>query len=152
MSRNPSAALVIDANIVLSAVLGRATRQHLAEVAHQRSLLISAETRLEVATVLAKLNVDADRLLLAGNLLSALDGPDFLWTDDALSTPSAALRDAVASRDASARDAHVLAVAWLFDADIWSHDRDFAGTGWPSWSTGNLVAALRDDSNATPDR
>jgi hypothetical protein len=31
---------------------------------------------------------------------------------------------------------------WLAEADIWSHDRDFAGTGWPSWSTANLRAAL----------
>lgn len=43
----------------------------------------------------------------------------------------------------SVRDAHILALAWTLDADIWSHDRDFAGTGWPSWSNGNLRASLR---------
>ena len=55
------------------------------------------------------------------------------------------LRNAVASRNASVSDAHVLALAWIADADIWSHDRDFAGTGWRSWSSANLLAALATD-------
>ena len=44
----------------------------------------------------------------------------------------------------STADAHVPSLAWTLDADIWSHDRDFAGTGWPSWSSANLRAALAD--------
>jgi predicted nucleic acid-binding protein len=52
------------------------------------------------------------------------------------------LRNAAASKNGSTNDAHVLALAWTVDADLWSHDRDFAGTGWPSWSTANLMAAL----------
>lgn len=55
---------------------------------------------------------------------------------------SVRLRHAVASRNGSVADAHLLALAWLPEADIWSHDRDFAGTGWPSWSSANLVPAL----------
>ena len=46
--------------------------------------------------------------------------------------------NAVASRNGSTADAHLLACAWAFDADLWSHDRDFAGTGWASWSNANL--------------
>jgi predicted nucleic acid-binding protein len=42
------------------------------------------------------------------------------------------------------RDAHVLALAWSAGADIWSADRDFAGTGVASWSTLNLVRALAE--------
>lgn len=49
------------------------------------------------------------------------------------------------SHPATARRATpVLACAWLLDADIWSHDRDFAGTGWPSWSNANLLRVLAD--------
>jgi hypothetical protein len=59
-----------------------------------------------------------------------------------LSAAEESLRDAVASRNGSVADAHVLACAWSFDADIWSHDRDFAGTGVASWSTINLMRAL----------
>jgi predicted nucleic acid-binding protein len=54
------------------------------------------------------------------------------------------LTEAVASRNGSTSDAYLLACAWLLDADIWSHDRDFAGTGWPSWSNANLLRALGD--------
>lgn len=54
----------------------------------------------------------------------------------------AALRDAVPSRNGSTRDAHILALAWIADADIWSADRDFAGAGAASWSTANLIRAL----------
>jgi predicted nucleic acid-binding protein len=53
-----------------------------------------------------------------------------------------ALRNAPASRNGSVTDAHLLALAWTLDADLWSHDRDFAGTGWPSWSTSNLLTAV----------
>ena len=53
-----------------------------------------------------------------------------------------ALRDAVASRNGSTRDAHVLALAWSADADIWTTDRDFAGTGVATWSTPNLMRSL----------
>ena len=52
------------------------------------------------------------------------------------------LAEAVASANGSPADAHVLALAWAADADIWSHDRDLGGTGWPSWSTRNLRRAL----------
>src|SRR5262249_8146643 len=50
-----------------------------------------------------------------------------------------ALREAVASRNGSIRDAHVLALAWSLDADIWTTDRDFAGPGVATWSTPNLM-------------
>lgn len=61
---------------------------------------------------------------------------------DVLEAAAHMLKNAVASRNGSPADAHLLAVAWTYDADIWSHDRDFAGTGWPSWSSANLLAAL----------
>jgi hypothetical protein len=52
------------------------------------------------------------------------------------------LRDSVPSRNGSTADAHILALVWAVDADVWSHDRDFAGTGVGSWSTLNLVRTI----------
>jgi hypothetical protein len=52
------------------------------------------------------------------------------------------LRDAVASRNGSTRDAHVLALAWSVEGDVWTADRDFAGTGVATWSTPNLLRGL----------
>jgi hypothetical protein len=40
-----------------------------------------------------------------------------------------ALRDAVARRNGSIKDAHVLALERSVEADVWATDRDFAGTG-----------------------
>jgi len=48
----------------------------------------------------------------------------------------------VASRNGAIDDAPVLALAWSLDADVWTTDRDFAGTGVASWSTPNLIRAL----------
>jgi hypothetical protein len=55
-----------------------------------------------------------------------------------------ALRDAVASRNGSIADVHVLALAWSIGADVWTTDRDFAGTGVVSWSTPNLIRGLAE--------
>ena len=63
-------------------------------------------------------------------------------TPSLAATAEAALRDAVASRNGATSDSHILALAWELGADIWSHDRDFAGTGVASWSTINLIRAL----------
>ncbi len=52
------------------------------------------------------------------------------------------LRDAVASRNGSIKDAHVLALAWSAEAEIWTTDRDFAGSGVATWSTPNLMRGL----------
>ncbi len=49
---------------------------------------------------------------------------------------------AVASNNGSSKDAHLVALAWSIDVDIWTTDRDFAGTGIASWSTPNLLRAL----------
>jgi predicted nucleic acid-binding protein len=54
------------------------------------------------------------------------------------------LRDAVASRNGSIRDTHILALAWSVQGDIWTTDRDFAGTGVATWSTPNLMRGLID--------
>ena len=61
-----------------------------------------------------------------------------------LARSEAVLRDAVPSRNGSIRDAHVLALAWSVDADVWTTDRDFAGTGVATWSTANLMRGLAD--------
>jgi predicted nucleic acid-binding protein len=61
---------------------------------------------------------------------------------DDIPRAEAALRDSVPSRNGSTSDAHILALAWAIDADVWTHDRDFAGTGVPTWPTVNLLRAL----------
>lgn len=96
----------------------------------------------------AALVVDASVLVAAvrgrssGALVDALTVVPVTDIEAMLEESAVALRDAVASRNGSTRDAHVLALAWNIDADIWTTDCDFAGTGVATWSTPNLMRGL----------
>jgi len=136
-----SAAIVVDANILISAVLGSATGNYLDRVAGERSLITSEAAMREASRVVGHIRpTDLPVLDALLDLLTIVPGEDVTGPD--LGTAERMLRNATASKNGSANDAHLLALAWTVDADLWSHDRDFAGTGWPSWSTANLMAAL----------
>lgn len=144
-ARPPSAALVVDSNILLGALRGRKTGRCIDRARQVRRLTTSAETRREVERVLARIDPEGTTTRAAAALFDAIE----IFPDDhyapAIAAAAARLTRAPASRNGSTRDAHILALAWALDADIWSHDRDYAGTGWPSWSSANLVAALAGD-------
>lgn len=143
--RSPSPRLVVDANIVLSALRGWKTLGYLRRISSRRDLCTTPEARAEVFRVLERIDPAPETRRSAERMFEKFPivGPD----DYAALMPAAASRlaRAPASANGSPRDAHILALAWTLDADIWSHDRDYAGTGWPSWSSANLVAALADD-------
>lgn len=80
----------------------------------------------------------------SNDLASALTIVPAAALEPLLASCEVALRDAVASRDGSTRDAHVLASAWSVDADVWTTDRDFAGTGVATWSTPSLMGRLAE--------
>ncbi|KPH80137.1 PIN domain-containing protein [Bosea vaviloviae] len=148
-SRAPSETLVVDANVVLSAVLGFRSRPLLELASSRRTLIISIEASSEVKHVLSRLAPDAPVLIeIADEILESIEVVEEDRYFDSLNSAEQNLRNAVASRNGSVSDAHILSLAWLYDADIWSHDRDFAGTGWPSWSNGNLAVALADEAPA----
>jgi len=137
----PSPAIVVDANILVSAVLGSATGSHLDRIASERSLITSEAAFDEASRVVGHIRPQDLPVLEA-----LLDLVTIVATDDVgpadLEEARTVLRNASASKNGSTDDAHILALAWTVDADLWSHDRDFAGTGWPSWSTANLMAAF----------
>jgi predicted nucleic acid-binding protein len=139
----PTNVVVVDTNILLSAVLGRRTRAAVAVVEAAREILVSHHSVVEALSVLSHLEAgrDASRNVLPG-VMSRMQVVKPEAYASLMSAAGETLRNAPASRNGSDRDAHVLALAWLCDADIWSHDRDYAGTGWPSWSSANLAAAL----------
>jgi predicted nucleic acid-binding protein len=142
--RTPTSLLVVDANIIVSVALGLRSRPVFEVAQSRRALLTSARAREEVLGTVADPRIGSPRAVeIAGNLLEIVAVVDAAFYADRLNQASEALRLAAASRNGSTKDAHILALAWTLDADIWSHDRDFAGTGWPSWSNANLVASLR---------
>jgi predicted nucleic acid-binding protein len=144
--RSPSAYIAVDANIILSAALGFGSRRYFPPVAEARILVTTASVREEVERVIMRIAPRAgDRLRDAAALFGLIAVEPVPVTTELMVHAAASLRNAVASRNGSEADAHLLALAWLLDADIWSHDRDFAGTGWPSWSSANLAAALAEE-------
>ena len=139
--RLPSPAIVVDANILVSAVLGSATGSHLDRIAGERSLITSEAAFDEASRVVGHIRPQDLPVLEA-----LLDLVTIVATEDVgpadLEEARTILRNAVASKNGSTNDAPLLALAWTVDADLGSPDRDFAGPGWPSWSTANLMATL----------
>lgn len=137
-----SSTLVVDAAILVSALLGR-----------QTGALLEAVRLCRLATtdrVVLEVSRRVELGLKRPELLSVLDAilaemavvPVATLGDD-LRRAEIVLRDSVPSRTGSITDAHVLALSWAVDGDIWTHDRDFAGAGVASWSSANLMRALR---------
>ena len=139
--RTPSTTLIVDAAILVAAVRGRSSGAMLAAAASCQLVTTDraiAETRrwislgLKRPELLAVLDALSDHLSIVPVAAMA----------DLVAAAELALRDAVPSRNGTTGDAHLLATAWALDADLWSPDRDFAGTGIASWSTANLMRAL----------
>ena len=140
--RPPSETLVVDANIILSAALGLRSRSLFQTMLTERVLATTERCREEVLGRASSIGVVKEAHTLAASLVATVGIADESFYADLLDAAAETLRLAVASRNGSTNDAHILALAWTLDVDIWSHDRDFAGTGWPSWSSANLRAAV----------
>ena len=139
--RAPSSTLVLDAAVLISAVLGRSAGAVLE--AQRASALITTDRVVHEARRRLELGLKRPELLeLLDDLARALTIVPVAALEPLLARCEAALRDAVASRNGSTRGAHVLALAWSAEADIWTSDRDFAGTGVATWSTPNLMRRL----------
>lgn len=143
--KSPSAMLVIDSNIVISGMMSKRQTRVLQELCEYRALLLTAMARSELVHLQKKLlpgMQGAERLAELLKLMTII--PDDVY-DHHMSLAAITLAQAVASKNGSMRDAHILACAWEYRADIWSHDRDFAGCGWSSWSTANLRDAVLEE-------
>jgi len=131
----------VDAAILIAAARGRSSG---AVLAAARSTALVTTDRA-VAETRRRIEFGLKRPELHG-IVDALVAEMTVVPVAALSAllPQAAiaLADAVASRNGSIDDAHLLALAWSIDADLWTTDRDFAGTGVASWSTPNLLRGL----------
>jgi predicted nucleic acid-binding protein len=134
---------VVDAAILVAAARGRSSAAVL-NVAQDRALTTTdrafqeAQRRIELG--MKRSDLLPVLQMLAADIAVVRIGGLAAW----LPAAQSALRDAVPSRNGSMRDAHILALAWNVDADIWTTDRDFVGTGTAVWSTPNLLVALAE--------
>lgn len=137
---------MVDSNIVVSAILGFKSGPAIRRVGERFDLVISERGVSEVRSIVQRVAAGKRGAGDLAELYLGLMACPVTGSEPDLREAERALRFAVASRNGSTADAHVLALAWALDADIWSHDRDFAGTGWPSWSSANLLAYLADEA------
>ncbi|WP_162596228.1 PIN domain-containing protein [Methylobacterium sp. 17Sr1-1] len=141
--RPPSPIIVVDTNIILSVALGRRSRPAFEIIRARRELVTSVRSVEEALGVLHDLKGVRETMTAQTEaILRDLAIVEAAAYAKSLPEATHVLSHAVAFRNGSTSDAHFLACAWLLDADIWSHDRDFAGTGWPSWSNANLLRSL----------
>jgi predicted nucleic acid-binding protein len=139
--RAPASTLVVDAAVLVAAARGRSSGA-LLEAARAASLVTTdrvvheARRRIELGLRRPELLAIIDGLVAEMTVVPV--GALMLI----LAQSEIALRDAAASPNGSVRDAHVLALARSVEADVWTTDRDFAGTGVASWSTPNLMRGL----------
>lgn len=136
--RAPSASLVVDAAILVAAVRGRTSGA--IRLAQGVAMLLTTDRVVQEARRRIELGLRRPDLLnVLNGLLEQITVIPVAALEPLLGESENVLRQAVASRNGSTRDAHVLALARDMDADIWTTDRDFAGTGVASWSTPNLI-------------
>jgi predicted nucleic acid-binding protein len=132
---------VLDAAVLVAAARGRSSGAVLA-VARAATLVTTDRVVYEARRRIALGLKQPELLVIVDALVSEMTVVPVAALTASLTQSEIALRDAVASRNGSIKDAHVLALAWSVDADIWTTDRDFAGSGVASWSTPNLMRGL----------
>jgi len=139
----PSESLVVDASVLIAAVLGRSSGA--IKMVNETVALVTSERVIEEARRRLTLGLKRPELLpVVDALVAVMTVAPSEALAPLLPRSEIVLKEAVASRNGSTKDAHVLALAWSVDGDVWSMDRDFAGTGVASWSTPNLLRGLAD--------
>lgn len=133
-------AVVVDANVLLSAVVGKASLRVLTEfgvVVHAAQFNVD-EVVEYIPLMATKYKLPLDLVELQWRLLPFHVHP----REDYEKEFSGALRD-VAGRDPE--DAHALALARSLELPLWSNDRHLTGLGAEVFSTARLLRVLEGD-------
>ena len=137
--------LVLDANILVRAVLG--TR--LSTLMHDYAgdvVLLTVEEAFEDATtclpeILAKRGLDAGVTQAALHKLATLRRFVRTIPNEMFEPLEALARERLKGRDED--DWPYLALALLLDCSIWTEDTDFFGCGVPTWTTDRIEIYLK---------
>jgi len=138
----PANYLVVDAAILIAALRGRSALA--IRDAGRVVTLVTSSRAVDEVRRRVELALKRPDLLPALDIL--IDGMQVVQHDKLvplLQDAERTLKDSVPSHNGSIKDAHLVVLAWSLDADVWTTDRDFGGTGIASWSTANLVRALQ---------
>jgi predicted nucleic acid-binding protein len=139
----PSRALVVDANILVRAVLGRRVREIIETYAEQVSLFVPevayAEAEEHVPALVIRRSGDPDK---AVKFLRSLRGLVELIGSEVYGGFENTARERLGGRDPD--DWPILASALAIGCPIWTEDTDFFGCGVPTWTTSRVTVFLRE--------
>lgn len=131
-------AIVLDANILIRAVLGRRVRELILEnvgaVKFFAPDVAYADARKYLPGLLEKRGIEASSAMQVLDHLEALVQP--IDAEMYSGVQSQALAR-IAVRDAD--DWPVLACAMVLGCPVWTEDADFFGTGVPTWTTDRIA-------------
>jgi predicted nucleic acid-binding protein len=137
--------IVLDANILIRAVLGRRVAQLIRGYAPAVIFLTSeeafADATIHLPEILAKRGPDEARTQLALQDLDALRRLIQVIPAELLAHLEFEARERLKGRDED--DWPFLALALLFACPLWTEDRDFFGCGIPLWTTDRVEIYLK---------
>lgn len=139
--------LVLDANILMRAVLGRRVRQIIATHIEHAALFAPdvafADARRHLPDVVRTRGGDDAAVLAALELLDAVArSVDEIEAEAYEPFRSTALAR-IEKRDPD--DWPILATAMALDCPVWTEDNDFFGTGVPTWTSDRVELYLKDE-------
>lgn len=139
--------LVLDANILMRAVLGRRVRQiietHSEHAAFFAPDIAFADARRHLPDVVRKRGGDEEAVLAALELLDAVARNVDEVESEAYETQRSAALARIQSRDPD--DWPILATAMALDCPVWTEDNDFFGAGVPTWTSDRVELYLKDE-------
>lgn len=137
----PLRALVLDANILIRAVLGQRVRalinQHAANTRFFAPVAAYEEAHRHLPDLLEKRHVSRDAVIEVLIAMEAVVAPlgEAFYAD-----MRAAALQRIGMRDPD--DWPVLACALVLDCPVWTEDTDFFGTGVATWTTDRVELYL----------
>ena len=139
--------IVVDANILIRAILGRRAQQIIETYATRGARFLAPEVAFEDAkkylpALLKKYGKpDGEALASLQNLRQHVESIE----PELYSECEAEARTRLQGRDED--DWPVLALALALDCAIWTEDADFFGTGIPVWTTNRVEIFLKSQLN-----
>jgi predicted nucleic acid-binding protein len=139
----PSKALVVDANILIRAVLGKRVREVIEKYSGSVSFFIPevayAEAEEHLPALVIRHGGDPGKALTP---LRSLAGPMELVGSEFYGEFEAEARERLGGRDPE--DWPILASALAVGCPVWTEDADFFGCGAPTWTSSRVEMFLRD--------
>lgn len=139
----PGKTLIVDANILVRAVLGKRAREVIETYAEDVSFLVPepayAEAEEHLGELVTKRGGDPEKALTLLRALTQLVDP---IGSDVYGGFEAVARERLGRRDLE--DWPILAAALALDCPIWTEDTDFFGCGVATWTSSRVEMFLRE--------